>query len=163
MQVKETHLGNRIWRVYLAHIEDDTVLGQIIIYINSDLYEEGWASVTDCEKSKYYYEEVISNEDGNVDCWNVWKIRLRLKNSWPDGRKQMHNTLLARNITIPRSMWRISFIRRNEDNLLSIYYYFRVAYPSQFMTRREAKSWGARWKPKVDAGFLGKLEVTKTK
>ena len=155
--------GNRIWRVYLAHIEDNTAVGQIIFYINSDLYEGGWASTPACEQSNYYYEEVISNEDSNVDCWNVWQIRLRLKNRWPDGRKKMHNTLLARKITIPRSMWRILFIRRNEDNLLTITYYFHAAPPSQFMTRWEAKSWGARWKPKVDAGFLGKLEVTTTR
>ena len=31
----------RMWRVYLAHIGDDTVLGQIIFYINTDLYDGG--------------------------------------------------------------------------------------------------------------------------
>ena len=102
LQEDPDRLGNRIWRVYLAHIGDDTVLGQIIFYINTDLYDGGWASVPGCKNSKFYYEEIISNEDSNVDCWNVWHIRLRMKNSWPDGRKQMRNTLLARKITIPR-------------------------------------------------------------
>ena len=157
-------VGIRMWLVYLARVENDTLVGQIIFYINSDLYDGGWASVPGCKNSKFYYEEIISNEDSNVDCWNVWHIRLRLKNSWPDGRKQMHNTLLARNITIPRSMMRIVFIRRNEDNLLSLTYYFHPYPPgSASVTPDDIKTWGRKWKPKVDAGFLGKLKMFKTK
>ncbi len=61
-------------------------------------------------------------------------------------------------------MMRIVFIRRNEDNLLSLTYYFHPYPPgSASVTPDDIKTWGRKWKPKVDAGFLGKLEVTKTK
>ena len=75
----------------------------------------------------------------------------------------MRNTLLARKITIPRSMMRIVFVRRNEDNLLSITYYFHPYPPgSASVTPDDIKTWGRKWKPKVDAGFLGELKVTKS-
>ncbi len=73
----------------------------------------------------------------------------------------MHNTLLARNVFIPLSMFRAEFLRTTEDNTLTLFYYFHRQSLENISTHEALKTWAMHWKPKVDAGFLGKLEATK--
>ena len=76
------------------------------------------------------------------------------------------DNLLSRkvNVTIPLYMARAVFYRATTDNFLEILYYLHP-YPhgDDYVTREDIKTWGRKWKPKGDAGFLGELEVTKTK
>ena len=164
LQEDQSSLVTRLWRVYLVRVENDTLLGHIYISINHDLPAGlGWGSSNFCERENIYYIEVKSNRDGDVDCWAASRVRIKFKNSWPEARKQMHNTLLARNVFIPRKMIRAVFVRTTEDNTLTLRYYFQPYVLKDISTRENLKTWAMHWKPKVDAGFLGELEVTKTK
>ncbi|MCZ6848858.1 MAG: hypothetical protein O7F75_08435, partial [Alphaproteobacteria bacterium] len=99
--------------------------------------------------------EVKSNRESDVDCWAVTRVGIR-PGRWEGGRKQMLDNLLSRNVnvTIPQKMIRAVFFRRNTDNFLSIYYYFhRYPLGRSIITREDIKTWGRKWKPKVDAGF----------
>ena len=170
VQEVQSSLVTRIWRFYLAHVENDTLLGHIYISINHDLPEgSGWASADYCD-GNFYFNEVKSNRDSNVDCWVVNRVLLQPYRDWVEGRNPMYKTLLARNVSIPQRMNRAIFIRRNQDNLLRITYYFHPSPPVienairwDFPTRKAVKNWGERWKPKVDAGFLGELKDFKAK
>ncbi len=155
----------RLWYFYLARIEHDTLVGQVTIFLNHDLAGGDWLAVGFCDRENIYFIEAKSNRDGDVDCWAVHRVRIKPGN-WKGGRKQMLDNLLSRNVnvTIPQKMIRAVFYRLNTDNYLRIYYYFhRYPLGRPIITREDIKSWGRKWKPKVDAGFLGKLEVTKTK
>ncbi len=164
LQEDQSGLVTRLWHVHLARVENDTLLGYIYIKINHDLPAGlGWASSDFCERENIYYIEVKSNRNGDVDCWAASRVHIKFKNSWPEARKQMHNTLLARNVFISRKMMRAVFIRRTEDNLLTLRYYFQPNVLKDVYTRGDLKTWAMHWKPKVDSGFLGKLEVTKTR
>ena len=170
VQEVQSSLVTRIWRFYLAHVENDTLLGHIYISINHDLPEgSGWASADYCD-GNFYFKEVKSNRDSNVDCWVVNRVLLQPYRDWVEGRNPMYKTLLARNVSIPQRMNRAIFIRRSQDNLLRITYYFHPSPPVienvirwDFPTRKAVKNWGERWKPKVDAGFLGELKDFKAK
>ena len=76
----------------------------------------------------------------------------------------MLDNLLSRNVnvTIPQYMVRAIFFRATTDNFLRIVYYFHP-YPhgDDYVTREDIKTWGRKWKPKVDAGFLGDLKAFK--
>ncbi len=163
LQEDQSSLVTRLWRVHLARVANDTLFGYIYISINHDLPAGlGWASSDFCERENIYYIEVKSNRLGDVDCWAAGRVRMKFKNSWPEARKQMHNTLRARGVFIQRKLLRAVFIRRTEDNLLTLHYNFqRHTLKEEFSTREDAKIWGRNWKPKVDAGFLGKLEGAK--
>ena len=166
LQEDQSSLVTRLWRVHLARVENDTLLGYIYISINNDLPAGlGWASSNFCERDNIYYIEVKSNRDGDVDCWAASRVLIEFKNSWPEARKQMHNSLLARKIFIPSRMLRAVFIRRTEDNLLTLRYYFQryTLEEEDFSTREDIKTWGRKWKPKVDAGFLGELKAFKAR
>ena len=165
LQEDQSDLVTRIWRVYLAYVENNTLVGHIYIAINHDLPAGlGWSRSDLCDRDDLGFLEVKSNIDGAVDCWISGFARIRLKDSWPEGRKQMHNTLLSKGVTIPERMARVIFTRRSSDNLLNLAYYFhRYPLGRPIITREDIKTWGRKWKPKVDAGFLGKLEAFKTK
>ncbi len=158
-------LVTRIWLVYLARIENDTLVGQISIKVNHDLTSGYWLPVEYCDRDNHWFKEVKSNRDNDVDCWIVRRVRIKPEN-WKGGRKQILDNLLSRNVnvTIPQKMIRAVFFRRNTDNALSIYYYFhRYPLGRPTITREDIKTWGRKWKPKVDAGFLGKLKAFKSK
>ena len=162
LQEDQSSLVTRLWRVHLARVENDTLLGYISVKINHDLPAGiGWGSSDFCVRENIYYIEVKSNRPGDVDCWAASRVIIKFKNSWPEARKQMHNTLLARKVFIPSRMLRAVFIRRTEDNLLTLRYYFQRHTLEDISTREDFKTWTRDWKPKVDAGFLGKLEATK--
>jgi len=164
LQEDQSFLVTRLWRVHLARVENDTLFGYISVKINHDLPAGlGWGPSDFCERENIYYIEVKSNRLGDVDCWAASMVLIEFKNSWPEARKQMHNTLLAKNVVIPQKMLRAVFIRRTEDNLLTLRYYFQrhTSEEEDFSTREDIKTWGRNWKPKVDAGFLGKLELIK--
>ena len=155
----------RMWLVNLARVENDTLVGQVFIIINTDLWDGGWVSEDYCDRDNLWFKEVKSNRESDVDCWAVTMVGMRPER-WKGGSKQMLDNLLSRNVnvTIPQKMIRAAFFRRNTDNFLSIYYYFHPYPPAKpSITREDIKTWGRKWKPKVDAGFLGKLKVTKTK
>ena len=158
-------LVTRIWLVYLARIENDTLVGQISIKVNHDLTSGYWLPVEYCDRDNHWFKEVKSNRDNDVDCWIVRRVHIKPEN-WKGGRKQMLDNLLSRNVnvTIPQSMIRADFYRVNRDNFLRITYYF-YSFPlgRPVIARDDIKTWGRKWKPKVDAGFLGKLEAFKTK
>ena len=155
----------RMWLVYLARVEDDILVGKIVFWINHDLPSSGgWSSAEFCDKDNLYYIETKSNRVNDVDCWAVHRVSTRPTKRWRVGKRQMHDALLAKAVRISRNMVRASFIRRNQDNYLQISYYFHSYPPGKpAVTRESLKSWARDWKPKVDAGFLGELEVTKTK
>ena len=76
----------------------------------------------------------------------------------------MLDNLLSRNVnvTIPQKMILAVFFRATTDNFLRIIYYFHRHPPGgPSMTREDIKTWGQKWKPKVDAGFLGDLKAFK--
>ena len=150
----------KMWRVYLARIENDTLVGQILFVVNNDLWSDGFVSSDYCDRDDLDFKEVKSNRESDVDCWALTGVRIRPKNWNEDGQK-IFDTLLARNVTIPRKMILATFFRRNRDNYLDLFYYFQPYRSGKIITRKEMESWGRRWKPKVDAGFLGKLEATK--
>ena len=167
VQEVQSSLVTRIWRFYLARIENDTLLGHIYIRINHDLPAGlGWSSSDFCERDnldRQDFYEVKSNRAGDVDCWAYRFVRMRQNsNSGPEGWKQMHNTLLSRGVSIPERMARVSFVRRSSDNLLYLAYYFHTDHLSTLHITRRLESWTPDWKPKVDAGFLGELKVTKS-
>ncbi|MCZ6744507.1 MAG: hypothetical protein O7D31_07495 [Alphaproteobacteria bacterium] len=154
----------RMWLVYLARVENDTLVGQVFIIINTDLWDGGWISVDYCDRDNLWFKEVKSNRESDVDCWVVTRVRMRPER-WKGGRKQMLDNLLSRNVnvTIPQKMIRAAFFRRNTDNFLSIYYYFhRYLLGRPVITREDIKTWGRKWRPKVDAGFLGELKALKS-
>ncbi len=155
----------KMWSIYLARIEHDTLVGQIEIRLNNDLWDYGWLSVGYCDRDNLWFKEVKSNRDSDVDCWAVQRVRIKPER-WREGRKQMLDNLLSRNVnvTIPQNMIMGVFFRASEDNFLRIIYYFHP-YPLEGtpITREDIKTWGQKWKPKVDAGFLGKLKAFKAK
>ena len=165
LQEDQTYENNIIWRVYLARIENDTLLGFIYFNINDGIPGSGiagWGASSFCNRDNLYYIEVKRNWDGDVDCWAAYQTRIKPNKRWAEGKRQMHNALLARNVSIPRTMVLAVFIRRNLENLLGIGYYFHPNPPGGYLSRDDIKSWGKRWKPKVDAGFAGKLEKAKS-
>ena len=162
VEESQSSLVTRIWRFYLGHIENATLYDQIVIYMNHDLPAgAGWAASDHCYRD---YVEVISNRDRDVDCWGIRFVKIRKNNRWPEGRLQMHDTLLSRGVSIPERMARVVYVRRNSDNLLDLIYYFHRYPPAKpSITRERLKSWARDWKPKVDAGFLGELKEFKAK
>lgn len=152
---------NRIWRAYLARIENGRLLGQTVFYVNSDAPSYGWAASSFCDKDDHYYVVVKANRSSDVDCWAVRRWSSRRKPSWSDGMKQMHDTLEARGVDIPASMPHAVYMRRNDYNMITLVYWFSPQ--SGIATREDTKEWAAQWKPKVDAGFLGKLKAFKAK
>ena len=159
LQEDQSSQVNRIWRAYLARIENDTLLGKVIFSVNSDAPSYGWAASSFCDKDDHYHVVVKVNRSSDVDCWAVRRGTSRRRPSWSDGMKQMHDTLEAREVHIPPSMSIAAYNRRDDYNLLSLYYWFGPE--SGIVTPEDAQEWAAHWKPKVDAGFLGKLEATK--
>ena len=169
LQGDQSDQGDTIWRVYLVRIENGTLVGLVTVHINLDLPEWGWAAADYCDRH-FYFKEVKSNRESDVDCWVVNRILMKPYRGWREGKHQMYKTLLARNVSIPRRMNRAIFIRRSEYNFLRIAYYFHPSPPvventnlGDFTTRGAIKNWGERWKPKVDAGFLGELKDFKAK
>ncbi len=155
----------RMWYFYLARIEHDTLVGQVTIFLNHDLWDYGWTAIDFCDRDNLWFKEVKSNRSSDVDCWAVHRVRIRPQR-WKEGRKQMLDSLLSRdvNVEIPRKMIRAVFYRLTTDNYLRIYYYFhRYPLGRPTITREDIKTWGRHWKPKVDAGFLGKLKAFKAK
>ena len=118
----------RLWRVYLARVENDTLVGQIFFVINTDLWDAGWSSVDYCDRH-FYFKEVKSNRGNDVDCWVVNRAPIEPHRDGGEGRNQMYKTLLARNVSIPRRMNRAVFIRATTDNYLRISYYFHPSPP----------------------------------
>ncbi|MCH8097128.1 MAG: SHOCT domain-containing protein [Proteobacteria bacterium] len=164
LQEDQGDMTTRIWRVFLGRMENGVLLGKIYFNINHDLPQVGWAAASFCDRDKIYYIVVNSNKDSAVDCWAVNRVFTRVTKRWPESARQMRNTILSRDIEIPPKMVRAIFYRRNTDNLLTIAYYFHRYPPSvPSITRSRLKSWAREWKPKVDAGFLGELEVAKRK
>ncbi len=155
----------RMWRIYLARIENDTLVGQINIDVNHDLWDYGWESVGYCDRDNLWFKKVKVNRESDVDCWAVQRVNIRPQR-WKGGLKQMLDNLLSRNVnvTIPLYMVRVVFFRATTDNFLGIAYYFHP-YPhgDDYVTREDIKTWGRKWKPKVDAGFLGELKAFKAK
>ncbi len=161
----DANLNTRMWRVYLARIEHDTLVGQVTIDVSHDLPVGTWLAVGFCDRENIYFIEAKSNRDGDVDCWAVHRVRIRPEH-WKEGRKQMLDSLLSRdvNVEIPPKMIRAVFYRASTDNFLRILYYFhRYPLGRPIITREDIKTWGRKWKPKVDAGFLVKLEAFKAK
>ncbi len=161
--------SDTIWRAYLVRIENGTLVGLVTVHINQDLPEWGWAAADYCDRH-FYFKEVKSNRESDVDCWVVNRAPIEPHRDGGEGRNQMYKTLLARNVSIPRRMNRAVFIRATTDNYLRINYYFHPSPPvventnlGDFTTRGAIKNWGERWKPKVDAGFLGELKDFKAK
>ena len=155
----------RMWYFYLARIENDTLVGLVAIFLNHDLWDYGWTAIDFCDRDNLWFKEVKSNRSSDVDCWAVHRVRIRPER-WKEGRKQMLDNLLSRNVnvTIPRRMIRAVFYRLTTDNYLRISYYFhRYPLGRPTISREDIKTWGQKWKPKVDAGFWGKLKVFKTK
>ena len=155
----------RMWLVNLARVENDTLVGQVYFIINTDLWDGGWVSEDYCDRDNLWFKEVKSNRESDVDCWVVRGVGMRPER-WKGGSKQMLDNLLSRNVnvTIPQKMVRAAFFRRNTDNFLSIFYYFHPYPPGKpSITREDIKTWGRKWKPKVDAGFLGELKAFKAK
>ncbi len=151
---------NTIWAAYLARIENGILLGKVIFHVNADAPSYGWAASSFCEKD-HYHVVIKVNRESDVDCWAVRHGYTIRQPSWSDAMKQMYDTLEAREVHIPTHMPIAGYIRRNDYNMLSLYYWFGPA--SSIVTRDDAKEWAAHWKPKVDAGFLGELEAFKAK
>ncbi len=160
LQEDQSSQVNRIWRAYFARIENGTLLGKVIFSVNSDAPSYGWAASSFCEKD-HYHVVIKVNRSSDVDCWAVRRGRTRRKPSWSDGMKQMYDTLEAREVHIPTHMSIAGYNRRNDYNLLALYYWFSPA--SGIVTRDDAKEWAAHWKSKVEAGFLGELKAFKAK
>ena len=161
----ESQEAIKMWSIYLARIEHDTLVGEIIIRLNNDLWDYGWLSVGYCDRDNLWFKEVKANRDSDVDCWAVQRVRIRPAR-WKGGRQQMLDSLLSRdvNVEIPRTMILAIFYRATTDNFLRINYYFhRYPLGRPIVTREDIKTWGQKWKPKVDAGFLGKLKAFKAK
>jgi hypothetical protein len=172
LQEDQSDQVNRIWRAYLARIENGTLLGKVIFSVNSDAPSYGWAASSFCEKDDHYHVVIKVNRDGDVDCWAVRRGRTRRKSSWSDGLKQMYDTLEARGVDLPYRMPIAVYIRRNDYNTLKLIYWFNPATSSivtredvkeWIVNREDVKEWAAHWKSKVDAGFLGELEAFKAK
>ena len=161
LQEDQSTQVNRIWRVYLARIENGTLLGKVIFRVNSDAPSYGWAASSFCEKDDHYHVVIKANRPDDVDCWAVRRGTTRRRPSWSDGLKQMYDTLEARGVHIPTHMSIAVYNRRNDYNLLALIYWFGPE--SGTVTRDETKEWAAQWKPKVDAGFLGELKAFKAK
>lgn len=161
LQEDQSSQVNRIWRAYLARIENGILLGKIIFHVNSDAPSYGWAASSFCEKDDHYHVVIKANRPDDVDCWAVRWGTMRRRPSSSDGMKQMLDTLEARGVYIPPSMSIAAYIRRNDYNLLALFYWFGPE--SGIVTPEDAKEWAARWKPKVDAGFLGELKAFKAK
>ena len=159
LQEDESDQVDRIWRAYLARIENGILLSKVIFYVNADAPRWGWVASSFCDKDDHYHVVVKVNRENDVDCWAVRRGTTWRRPSWSDGFKQMYDTLEAREVHIPTHMSIAGYNRRNDYNLLALYYWFGPA--SSIVTRDDAKEWAAHWKPKVDAGFLGKLEATK--
>ncbi len=122
LQEDQSDQVNRIWRAYLARIENGTLLGKVIIHVNSDAPSYGWAASSYCEKDNLYHVVIKVNRDSDVDCWYVRRGRTRRKPSWSDGFKQMYDTLEARGVDLPYRMPIAVYIRRNDYNLLFLAY-----------------------------------------
>ncbi len=161
LQEDQSDQVNRIWRAYLARIENGRLLGKVIFSVNSDAPSYGWAASSFCEKDDHYHVVIKVNRSSDVDCWAVRRGRTRRKPSWSDGMKQMYDTLEAREVLIPTRMPIAGYNRRSDYNLLALYYWFDPA--SGIVTHDDAKEWAAHWKSKVDAGFLGELKAFKSK
>ena len=161
LQEDQGTMTTRIWRAYLARIKNGILLGKVIFGVNSDAPEYGWAASSFCEKDNHYHVVIKANRSSDVDCWVVRHGYTIRRPSWSDGMKQMHDTLEAREVHIPNPMPIAGYIRRNDYNMLSLFYWFGPA--SSIVTRDDAKEWAAHWKPKVDAGFLGELKAFKAK
>ena len=161
LQEDQSTQVNRIWRAYLARIENGTLLGKVIFRVNSDAPSYGWAASSFCEKDDHYHVVIKANRPDDVDCWAVRRGTTRRRPSWSDGLKQMYDTLEARGVHIPTHMSIAVYNRRNDYNLLALIYWFGPE--SGIVTRDETKQWAAQWKPKVDAGFLGELKAFKAK
>ncbi len=172
LQEDQSDQVNRIWRAYLARIENGTLLGKVIFSVNSDAPQYGWVASSFCEKDDHYHVVIKVNRDSDVDCWAVRRGRTRRKPSWSDGMKQMYDTLEARGVDLPYRMPIAVYIRRNDYNMLKLIYWFNPATSSivtredvqeWIVNREDVKEWAAHWKSKVDAGFLGELEAFKAK
>lgn len=161
LQEDQSSQVNRIWRAYLARIENGILLGKVIFRVNSDAPSYGWAASSFCEKDDHYHVVIKVNRPDDVDCWAVRWGTTRRRPSWSDGLKQMYDTLEARGVHIPTHMSIAVYNRRNDYNLLALIYWFGPE--SGIVTPEDAKEWAAQWKPKVDAGFLGKLKAFKAK
>ena len=104
LQEDQSELVTRIWRAYLARIENRTLLGKVIFNVNSDAPSYGWAASSFCDRDDHYHVVVKVNRDGDVDCWAVRMRPTRRKPWWSDGMKQMQDTLEARKVQIPTHM-----------------------------------------------------------
>ena len=66
---RQSNDGTEIRHFSLARVEDGILLGQVIFFLNYELSYDGWKSVDLCEKDKFYFVEIRSNVDNDVDCW----------------------------------------------------------------------------------------------
>ena len=161
----------RLVRGYLIRTTLNVLTGLISFRLPTEFETYGWEVPALCDKEDMLFHERLSAyEGGDSDCWGISRVKIRLRKSSSDAMRMLADYISGNSITIPSTMMSVKYSKTNSSNFLIISYYFHPDIDGTDPTNYFAftninlyKAWGRKWKPKVDAGFLGKLEVTKTK
>ena len=169
---------------YLARTDGSVLTGLIWFTTNTELSEGTWPQASLCEKENLLFVKTIWNYPEDVDCW-VLDHRTMTAKSNKKEVMQLFDYLNWRHIWMPITMIAAKYRRADNSKQVYLNYYFNPEdegfsppknaswrandwHRDRIYLNREKvayierlKSWGRKWKPKVDAGFLGKLEATK--
>ena len=168
----------------LVKIENGVLEGIVRFGLPTDVGSRGYVRQRFCDRENILFIEIKAHyEGGDVDCWGINHIAV--PKSKAEEKKQTLDYLLERNILVPTFMIAVVYRRADDSKVVSFKYLFNPeiegikpsimsawkhsdwhhkyiqAYPEKVAYIERLKSWGRKWKPKVDAGFLGKLEATK--
>ena len=179
--------NERMLGVYLVRVENDVLAGAVSFKLPDGIPMYGWSSSRFCDRENILFIETKANYDGgDVDCWGI-NHNLLFSSRKPAGKAQTIDFLLARGIVVPLTFISMEYRRADPSKFVWSSYLVNpnvegispdasnswrdsewhhqsiVNYPEKVAYIERLKSWGREWKAKVDAGFLGKLEVFKTK
>ncbi len=168
----EELLNNKDYRFissYLVRTKFNVLTGITYFSLPTEFEDVGWEVPELCDREDMLFLERLSAyEGGDSDCWGISRVKIRLQRSSSEGIRMLDDYISSNSITIPQTMMSVMYTKTNSSDLLDISYYFHPDIEGTDPTNYFAyanidlyKAWGRKWKPKVDAGFLGKLEATK--
>ena len=170
--------------VHLARIQNNTLMGIIRFRLNKGMSSGIWLGSNFCDRTRIHFIEKKANyRDGDVDCWGInhagYSSRKR------PAKRQTIDYLAGRKITIPKTLVSVEFRRADQSKFVWSGYLFNPELegiepshtsswknspwhmseaqrdPRKVTYIERLKVWGKNWKPKIDAGFEGKLKALK--
>ena len=175
--------GTVLSTVYMANVVDGKLAAAVRFRYAAENRSTGWKVSRICSRKSLNHREIAAAYDGTqTDCWGVSFTRGTSRPGSPGAKSDEYLNNLG--VKLPIAMLYVEYSRADYAELLRIRYTFnpefggisppentrsfrdvdyhpaRIGnYPKKKAYMDKIIEWGKAWKPKVDAGFKGKLKA----